>query len=297
MSDPLVPSSLAAFLAVAQEGGFTAAARVHGLSQSALTVSVRKLEEELGTTLLVRTARGAALTSTGEALRRHALSIERTLAEARREIVGLEEEPRGRFTLGVHESLASYFLPGFMGRFASDHPGIEIQLHNANSREVLTAVVERRVDVGLVVHPDPHPDCVISRLFKDSMGIVGLDPLIGRRSARTVLETHALIHVPQLRQTQWILATLAQQDLRPSRELPCSSMELVKSLVLDGAGVGILPYRVAHHRVEPGRLRALAKGAPRVEDEISLVRRADLHVTRAARLLLDGLMARGADLR
>jgi DNA-binding transcriptional LysR family regulator len=67
-------------------------------------------------------------------------------------------------------------------------------------------------------------------------------------------------------------------------------MELVKSLVLDGVGVGILPRRVAAHGVTKGRLSSL-EGTPYFDDTITLVRRYDLHQTRGARVLTQELEA------
>lgn len=295
-ADPLLPAALAAFVAVARLGGFSKAARELGVSQSALTVSVKKLETELRTTLLVRTARGVVPTASGEALVRHAETIERTLRDARHEVSGLESEPRGRFVLGAHESLASYVLPGFMGRFVAKHPSIELALANSNSRDVMRGIVERRIDIGLVVNPESHPDCVIVPLFGDRVEILGLTTKIARRPAADVIAEETLIYVPALAQVQWILHALARERLQPARTLSCSSMELVKSLVLDGAGLGILPRRVAAHRVPRARLRAVGGDALAFTDQIALVRRADMHMTSAARLLLDALRQRGQQL-
>ena len=82
------------------------------------------------------------------------------------------------------------------------------------------------------------------------------------------------------------------RGMNPS-QLSCSSMELVKSLVLDGVGVGILPFRVAGHGVSGGRLVRL-EGLPVFDDTITLVRRYDMPMTAGARALLDELKAHGA---
>jgi DNA-binding transcriptional LysR family regulator len=112
-----------------------------------------------------------------------------------------------------------------------------------------------------------------------------------------LLDRVPLVYVPVLSQVQWILARLPSARLdgsaAPRRHLTCSSMELVKSLVIDGAGVGILPRRVAAHGLPAGTLVDLAPEAPAFDDTIALVRRVDLHETRAARLLLDALKAHG----
>lgn len=294
-ADALAPTALRYFLAIAEVGSFTAASRALHISQPSLTVAIRKLEQELGTSLFVRTSRGVQLTSTGHALLRHARSVVRALSDARTEIEGLESEPRGRFTLGCHESLGAYFLPGFMAPFLAAHPAIELALWNGNSRDVQRQVIDRAVDVGIVVNAEAHPDCVVSPLFLDRVELIVATELrkTARRDPRALLASHPLLYVPELRQVQYILGALEKEGVRATRHLPCSSMELVKSLVIDGTGVGILPRRVAGYRVGQGELAPLSDALPSYDDTIMLVRRFDLHTTSAARLLVDALLAHG----
>jgi DNA-binding transcriptional LysR family regulator len=297
--DVLVPSAVRVFAAVAEHGGVTAAARVLGLSQPAVTAAIHKLEAELETTLFLRTSRGVTLTATGQAMLEHARRIERAAVEARREIGGLEEEPRGRFTIGCHESLGAYFLPPLFAHFFAEHPGIDLVLSNANSREIERAVIERRVDFGVVVNPESHPESVVTPLFVDRVAIVAHAGLLGKKKGddgAAVIGKHALVHVPALRQTQFILGALDQAGIVPKRVVPCVSLELVKSLVLDRAGLGILPLRVARYHTPKDTVRVVSRSLPSFDDRIALVRRADLHVTAAARLVLDAFAARGREL-
>lgn len=296
--DPdLLATPLRYFERVAELGSFTAAARELRVSQPSLSVAVRKLEETLGTALLNRGRQGVTLTRAGEILLERARQADRALEAARDELSALETEPRGRFTLGAHESLAAYFLPGFMARFMERYDKIELALWNGNSRDVERAVVERRVDVGLVVNPERHADLVVHELFADRVGFVVSASLERRAgSARALLARYPLIHVPVLRQTQVLLGALATSGVTPPGQLRCSSMELVKSLALDGVGVGVLPYRVASHGVSAGRLVHLGEAMPVFDDVITLVRRYDLPMTAGARALVDGLREHGASM-
>jgi DNA-binding transcriptional LysR family regulator len=213
-------------------------------------------------------------------------------------MLALDTEPRGRFTLGAHESLAAYLLPGFMARFLERYPEVRLELDNGNSRAVERAVVERRLDVGLVVNPSRHDDCVVVDLFEDRVGFV-VSAARWRRakaSPEQLLARVPLVHVPVLAQTQYLLGALATAGIEPPSQLTCSSMELVKSLVLDGVGVGVLPYRVASHGVSAGRLVHLGESLPVFDDVITLVRRYDLPMTAGARVLIDGLREHAASM-
>ncbi len=291
----LLAAPLRYFCRIAELGSFTAAARVLGVSQPSLSVAVRKLEEVLETPLLHRGRQGVTLTRAGELLLERARQADAALRAAHDELAALETEPRGRFVLGAHESLAAYFLPRFMARFWARHPEVELALWNGNSRDVEDAVVERRIDLGLVVNPRRHPDCVVHELFTDRVGFV-VSAALGRRGgqAQELLRDYPLVHVPVLRQTEHLLTALTRSGVAVHHQLGCSSMELVKSLVLDGVGVGILPYRVATHGVSTGRLVHLGERLPVYEDVIALVRRFDLPTTAGARALLDGLREHGA---
>ncbi len=299
LSEPdLLATALRYFARVAELGSFTSAARELRVSQPSLSVSVRKLEETLGTALLHRSRQGVSLTPAGEILLERTRQADRALSAARDELAALSTEPSGRFSLGAHESLAAYLLPRFMARFLARHPRIEIALWNGNSRDVEQAVVERRLDIGLVVNPERHPDCVVQELFSDRVGFVASAALTRRTRcpAHELVGRVPLIHVPVLRQTQHLLAALAASNVRPPSQLTCSSMELVKSLVLDGVGIGILPYRVASHGVSAGRLVHLGEALGVFDDVITLVRRYDLPMTAGARVLLDELREHGASM-
>jgi DNA-binding transcriptional LysR family regulator len=99
-----------------------------------------------------------------------------------------------------------------------------------------------------------------------------------------------LIFVPELGQSQEILVQLQQRRIGARQLLPCSSLELVKSLVIDEVGVGILPRRVAEHGTRK-RLRSLSPPMPVYRDHIALVRRYDAPRTAAIRAVIDELSA------
>ena len=128
-------------LAIAQAGSLSAAAKRVGVTQPTLTVAMQKLEEELGSTLLVRDHRGVTLTSTGEALRSHAEQAVTLLEQATTQIRDLERSFEGSFILGCHESLGAYFLPGFLSSFLSAEPRIHLALWNGSSAAVQQAVI------------------------------------------------------------------------------------------------------------------------------------------------------------
>ncbi len=288
---------LRSFQEVARRGSITAAARALGVSQPTLTVAMQRLERELGTTLLLRGRAGVTVTDTGRALAREAEEILAVVARAEQRIRGLEEDERGRFVVGCHESLGAYFLPAFMRGFLREAPGIDLVLWNGASAAVRDAVVARDVHFGLVVNPSPHPDLVLREMFEDAVDFFSAEP-----TARTLALAHdrvrkgPLVHAARVGESRTLIATLEAQGVVCPRTLACGDFELVKSLVLEGLGVGVLPRRVAAYGAGD-RLARVHPQLPNFPDTIHLVFRADLPRTGGARRVKDALTAQGRALR
>jgi molybdate transport repressor ModE-like protein len=292
-------------VAIADAGSMTGAARTLGVTQPSVTMSLQKLEEELGTKLVVRARQGAFLTRTGEELLHHAKEVFALLSQAEQRIAGLEQGEVGAFVVGCHESLGAYFLPGFLNQFLAAAPGIEVTLWNGSSASVEDAVVERRIDLGLAVNPRPHPSLTIVRLFEDAMDLfveASISPIATSSDNATsfaraadILRHGPLIFAARIGQCQTLLDLLANAYMLPGRMLSCGDLELVKSLAIAGVGVAMLPRRVAAYGQE-GKLVRLHPEMPFIPDVISLIYRADMHRTKAAMRLKDALVAYGKTL-
>ncbi|MGZ6125300.1 MAG: LysR family transcriptional regulator [Myxococcales bacterium] len=284
------------FQAVARCGSLSAAARVLQISQPGLTAVIKQLEESFGTRLLVRLRTGVTLTSTGEELLRFANESLTQLDEVEHRIKGLESDDIGSFVIGCHESLGAYFLPQWMMKFLESNPRIQLSLSNAPSKAVLNATVERAVHFGLVVNPEPHPDLVQIKLFRDAVDLFVLAETAPKaedlEAAKERLRRGPLVFAGRILQSQQIIDELAAMNALPSRLLPCGDLELVKSFALAGLGVAVLPRRVARYW-QDRRLRRLHPALPFIADEIHLLFRGDAHRTRAFLITKDAIVAHG----
>jgi DNA-binding transcriptional LysR family regulator len=178
-----------------------------------------------------------------------------------------------------------------MAWFLRAYPKVELRLWNGTSRRVHDELVDGRVDLGLIVNPGKHPDTVVTPLFEDTVELFHCFPPARVADPTAALSSIPLIYVPELLQSQDLLRQLARRRVTPARLLPCSSLELVKSLVLDRVGIGILPRRVAEHRTAR-KLRSVSPPLPHFRDRIALVRRYDVPRTAAIRAVIDSLLAR-----
>jgi DNA-binding transcriptional LysR family regulator len=158
------------FVAVAEEGQFTRAARRCHIVQSGLSASVRALERELGADLFARSTRHVELTEAGRALlpeARRALSAAASAADA---VAAVEGLVRGKLSLGIMQSTGAIDLPALLGRFRAAHPNVEIRLRQAGSATLANEVREGRLEVAFSAAPG-EPEGGLSRrtLFSERM--------------------------------------------------------------------------------------------------------------------------------
>lgn len=297
------------FRQIARSGSMTGAARSLRVSQPTLSVAVKRLEESFSTTLFQRHRGGVTLTATGAELVRHVDEVTGVLDRAAERISGLDSQLTGSFAIGCHENLGAYFLLDFVREVVEAAPHITLTLHNSASSSVLDAVVARDVHFGIIVNPRPHPDLVMTELFRDAVDVFiaadhddpGPDESYnGRRGtaledlnqARKYFESHPVIYPGRVGECLALLERLADHGFQPQRRLNCGDFGMVKSLALGGLGPALLPRRIAADRT-PGRLRRLHHELPVFEDSIQLVFHADLHRTRAATFIKDLLVLHG----
>jgi DNA-binding transcriptional LysR family regulator len=163
---------LRGFVAVAREGNFTRAAESLLLSQSALTITVRQLEDEIGVTLFNRTTRQVNLTIDGTAFLPVA---ERLLEDFERAISDLRTAAMrrgGLVDIAVLPSIAIRLMPAIVEHFRERYPSIRLGLHDDNARGVQRQVRHNEVDFGISNLWQPHPELEFTPLIRDRMGVV-----------------------------------------------------------------------------------------------------------------------------
>ncbi len=273
------PHDLEVFLTVVETLNFSRAAERVGLTQPALSLAIKRLENALGQDLFVRHKNGVRPTRAGSKMAVHAramLDMWQALQEdAKRD----QSEVRGRYSLGVHPSVALFTLKHFLPNLLLQYPELDFRLEHALSRHITDDVINHKLDFGLVVNPVPHPDLVIVELYKDEVGYWKLKK--GKGSEEV------LIFDPELGQAQEMLGKKSKMAFK--RQVTSSSLEVIKSLCLAGAGVAILPKRVL------GDELSLVEnlGLPGVTDRHCLIYRVDRLQGEApkalARAIADGI--------
>lgn len=137
-------------LAVAEAGGFTRAAERLNIAQSALSIAIRKLEEELEVKLFVRRDRKVSLTAEGESLVLNAKEIFRGVDKARQEIADLRGLLRGEVRVGLTPMLSSFFFPKIITAFKRRYPSLQISIEGDSAWNIQRKIEAGDIDMGII---------------------------------------------------------------------------------------------------------------------------------------------------
>ncbi|NQD92793.1 LysR family transcriptional regulator [Pseudomonas sp. CrR25] len=281
---------LRAFLAVAQSLSFAQACeRVH-LSQPALSLAIKSLEESLGGLLLVRTTRSVALTPEGETL----LPIARRLLA---DWDNAEELLRQHFTLQLGKvaiaampSFAGNLLPKALKAFRARHPKINVAVHDVINEQVLEMVRSRRVELGIAFEPDSLEGLTFTPFYSDRfVAVVPADsPLAGcdEVSWAQLLQEHFIT----LQRPSAVRLLLEERIAAQHGKLPVAfeshQLATVGRMVAQGLGVSAVPSLCIQQMEELGA-RCVALSAPQVERRVGLLCLAGHQLSSAAQALAD----------
>ncbi|WP_436524207.1 LysR family transcriptional regulator [Actinoplanes sp. HUAS TT8] len=239
------------FVAVAETGSFTRAAeRVH-ITQSGVSAQVKALEHELGAELFVRSGRTARLTDAGSVALRHARAALDSTLDLRDAIDDVKGLVRGRLTIGMVIGCEVAPLFDALAAFHDDHPGIEVELTEANSDQLVAGVRAGAIDVALAGLAGEPPEHLASHVIVSEPLVALTSPgsELARRGrlAITGLTSYPIICLPQGTGIRDVLdrAGMAGLGLRPQVALVATSPETVAGLARRGLGVAILSESMA----------------------------------------------------
>ena len=165
--------ALRVFVAVVDEGSFSAAAGRLRIAQPALSLQARKLEEELGCQLLQRLPRGVVPTPAGLKLLGHARDLLARAAAARDDLRGDAAEPTGEVTVGLPQSVAAMLTVPLLSRVLGELPQVKLRIIESMTGYIPDWVREGRLDLGMVFRAEVGPGLLLERLLEEQLFLVG----------------------------------------------------------------------------------------------------------------------------
>src|SRR5215468_11117575 len=144
---------LKVFRTVAEHLNFHKAAEHLFLTQPAVTLQIKALENDLGVRLFNRTANKISLTRQGVVLLSYANKVADLVSTAERELAGGEDRISGELSLGVSTTIAQYILPRLLRAFLQEYPDVQFSLHSGNTSQIVQLLLEAKVSLGLIEGP------------------------------------------------------------------------------------------------------------------------------------------------
>lgn len=241
---------LRAFVTVVETGSFTRAALRLGRTQPAVSLQIRRLEDQLRSPLLDRAGKGLALTTEGAAL----LSRARHLLRVNDEIVATlgDGDLEGEVRFGAPEDVATMHLPGILGAFARSHPRIKLSVTCDYTANLLDQMSRGMLDLALIKREPVGPELGV-RVWSEPLVWVALDPSIVELSPLPLIIAPA----PDIYRKR-ALGALEAAGLPFRASFTSPSLAGQMAALRAGLGVGVLPAAMAprdltvlHHLLPP----------------------------------------------
>jgi DNA-binding transcriptional LysR family regulator len=282
------------FEAVAHHGSISRAASELHLTQPAVSMQMKQLEEQIGLPLLEQIGRRICLTEAGQLLSVHARDIAGRMAHLNASMEQFRGLERGLLRLAV-VSTANYFLPALIAGFNARHPGVRISLQVGNREFVLSALADSSTDLAITGRPPDGVD-VVAQNFKEN-------PLVVIASPRHALATEGHVSMARLAEETLVMREpgsgtraaverhFAALGLAMHEGCEFGTNEAIKQAVRAGLGVAVVSAQTIELELQTGCLAVLpVEGFPIVR-QWYVVHRTQHRLSAAAASFRDRLLA------
>jgi DNA-binding transcriptional LysR family regulator len=267
---------------------FTGAARKLNLSQSAVSVQIRELEQRCGVRLIERLGKKAYATPAGHEVLAHARRISDEADAIETAVRRFRDGWIGRVHIGSALTALMYLLPPVLKKLQTNHPGIELFISNTTTAGMIEGVLRNEIDLGLVTMPVAESGLEVTPLHVEPM--VAIFPATTLGIPKTVTPEHMANQFMVLEfgaVSTLINDWLAARKLAPQSSMLVSAIEAVKIVVSAGMGVSIVP---AMSVARPGDDIAVRPLDPPLTRTLALIHHPNKPDDLAFRIVRDALM-------
>ncbi|MBK6316115.1 MAG: LysR family transcriptional regulator [Blastocatellia bacterium] len=274
------------FVALVEAGSVQRAAERVFRTQPAVSMAIRKLEEELGTSLFNRSDRNPAPTEVGRLLFDYATRLLAARDEAIVAIDGFARAERGHLRIGASESISHHLLPEVLSAFHDTHPGLTIEIACRSSRLLARDLRERRLDVALLASAPEEEGVEAECLMSDDLVLIVAPDhrLAGVADASVADLADELVIVEGLSTPagRAVTEAFARQGTRLQIGIESTTIETIKRVVARRLGVGFVPRLTVGDEVRRGELAVVTVRDFAFERTLWIARRAGDAPTAAA---------------
>lgn len=264
MNEPLDSRQLRAFATLARTGSFTQSAKELFLTQSAISHSMKALEEDVGCLLLDRLGKSVVLTQAGEQLLHHTEKILTEMAAARAALQHLGKWGHSRLRLGASTTACQHILPPVLRELKSKHPQCLIAIEPDDAAEAEALLREGKIDMAFTLEPRPEERFEFRPIFTDDLEFF-LEPshpwaVAGRVERAEIPRQNYIIYSKASYTFRMVEHYFHAEDMVLNTVIEMGNMEAIKELVKLGLGIGILAPWAAQKELAEKSLVSLPLG-------------------------------------
>jgi DNA-binding transcriptional LysR family regulator len=246
------------FTRVVQEKGFSKAASSVFRTQPAVSIAIRRLEEEIGLPLLDRSQKVPVLTEAGQVVFDYAQRILGLRDEVGQVIQDLQNLKSGRVRVGANESTSLYFLPELILGFREKYPAVKVEIYGHVSSRLPRELLERNIDFGLMAFEPVDRELEAFPVLKDELVLI-MSPkhrLAGRSSVRVKELGNELFvaHNVNSGSRVKVIETFAKQHTPLNITLELTTIETIKRFVQKQVGLAFVPRMCVREELARGAL-------------------------------------------
>lgn len=283
-------SDLTFFLAVAEATSIGRAAETLNTVQSGVTTRIRKLEDNLGTALFQRHARGVSLTAAGERLLPFARQIMHLLEEARLAVTD-DEAPQGRLLLGAMETTAALRLGMMMARFSTAYPQVDLSLQTGTTAEMIALVLRQELEGAFVCGPIAHPQLITRPIFREELVVIGAPGATSLASLTASGQVRILVLRRGCSYRQRLEDLLARRGVAVVQVMEYGTIDAILACISAGMGISLLPEALLERSMPKYDVSTHKLPTHEAQADTVFVRRSQSYVSRAMTAFLEGFDA------
>ncbi len=284
-------NQLETFLAVVEAGSFSRAAERLNRTQPAVSLSIKRLEEEVGEPLFDRTSKGGTMTEAGKSLCFYAKRMMNLREEALSSIKELQGLFRGRLSIGANESISQFLLPPLLLEYRKQHPNIKIEVYRNFSEKIPNEVLERSLDFGFLSY-EPSDPRLVSRVVARDEQVLVVAPgheLTTRKDIRLadLGQYTFLAHNARTPSRNAVIQAFAKGSVALNISMELDSLYTIIDFVAKDLGMAILPRLAIADSVKAGRLVVVPVEDLKIERTLRIIHRREQTLSSAAKAFLE----------
>jgi DNA-binding transcriptional LysR family regulator len=281
---------LRVFLTVATEKSFSRAAQKLLRTQPAISLSIQRLEIELGEKLIDRSAKDLLLTDAGKVVLDHARRFENLQGELENALAEMRDKSAGRLAIGANESSTLYLLD-HIERYRRQYPKIKVQIRRSLSSKIPAELIDGDLELGILTF-DPEDERLVSKvIYRDHLAFI-VSPLhrlasVDQISILELGEEQFIAHNVVSPYRAVVLREFQRHKVPLHMDLEMPTIEAIRKMVQRNEGVAFLPRMCVDEEIRQGILREVKVKEMDVDRKIRLVYPARRVLSHAAQAFLE----------